>query len=96
MRRGPDDHSSHPYEVIRLHRQGEVKKAVCFYLVEGEPVTINIHDVLRATGLWEDPTPEEPRREYSFFVKVAAKSKSRPADLHENVLVVALEEKSES
>ncbi len=90
MKHGPDEHSSHPYEVINLHREGGVKKAVYFYLVEGEPVDIKLEGVLQAAGLWEDPTLEEPTREYRLFLEVRPKSEIRPPELYENVLRVVI------
>lgn len=70
MKREPDDHSSHPYEVFNLHLHGEASKAICFYLQEGEPVEINIDRVLRATGVWLDPTDSEPKRTYHVMFEV--------------------------
>lgn len=70
MKREPDDYSSHPYEVFNLHMDGEVSKAIYFYLQEGEPVNVNIDQVLRATGVWLDLTVSQPKRTYHVVFEV--------------------------
>ena len=50
--------------------QGEVSKAIYFHLQEGEPVDINIDQVLRATGVWLDLTDSEPKRTYHVIFEV--------------------------
>lgn len=70
MKREPDGYSSHPYEVFNLHMEGEASKAIYFYLQEGEPVDINIDQVLRATGVWLDLTDSQPKRTYHVVFEV--------------------------
>ena len=87
MKREPDDYSSHPYEVFNLHMNGEISKAIYFYLQEGEPVNVNIDQVLRATGVWLDLTDSQPKRTYHVVFEV------RPAigdpSLYMSTVVVA-------
>ena len=56
MKYPPDEASSHKYEVKKVHMDSATFDAVVFYLRAGEPVSINVEDVLKKTSLWMEPT----------------------------------------
>ena len=58
MRYGPNELSSHPYEVQEQRDEdGKIRKMLVFYLRQGEPVNIKFEAVLKRTGLWRRPPP---------------------------------------
>ena len=68
MRHPPDNTCSHEYEVKKLHINGATVDSVVFYLRAGEPVRINLEDVLKKIGLWAEPTtPNEEMDPYLIF-----------------------------
>lgn len=82
MRYPADDASSHEYEVKRVHMDGVTFDAVVFYLRTGEPVNINVEDVLRKTSLWTEPSHSCPRKEHHVIFEVAPIDDRGPVELY--------------
>jgi hypothetical protein len=70
MRYARDSHSSHDYEVKKLHFDDEVFDALVFYVREGEPVRVETEQVLKKTRLWVPPTESDPEKEYVLLFEV--------------------------
>lgn len=81
MRYEPDEHSSHEYEVKNVYMQDSSFKAVVFYLTAGQEINISLHDILKKTNLWLEPTESEPEREYHVFFEVEPKQAGGAVDL---------------
>ena len=82
LRYPADDASSHEYEVKRVHMDGATFDAVVFYLRTGEPVNINVEDVLRKTNLWTEPSETCPREEHHLIFEVAPSDDRDPVDIY--------------
>ena len=67
--------------------------AVVFYLRAGEPVNINVEDVLKNTGLWVEPDKSEPKREYRLIFEVQPEDGNGPVDIYMSRFEVELGEK---
>ena len=92
MRYPTDDASSHEYEVKRVHMDGATFDAVVFYLRTGEPVNINVEDVLRKTKLWAEPSESCPRKEHHLIFEVSSSDDREPVDLYISRFDVDLEQ----
>ena len=66
--------------------------AVVFYLRAGEPVNIDLEDVLKNTNLWVEPTDSNPRLEHHFIFEVAPQNDEGTVELHFSRLDVELKE----
>ncbi len=95
MRYGPDEHSSHEYEVKNVYMQGSSFKTVVFYLLAGQEVTISLRDILKKTNLWLEPTESEPQREYHVFFEARPENPIGTVDLHMSKVTVRLQSPSE-
>ena len=95
MQYPPDDASSHSYEVKKVHIDGSTFDAVVFYLRSGEPVNIDLEDVLKNTNLWVEPTDSNPRLEHHFIFEVAPQNDEGTVELHFRRLDVGLKEAEE-
>ena len=82
MRYGPDEHSSHEYEVKNVYMQDSSFKTVVFYLPAGQEVKISLHDILKKTNLWLEPTESEPERVYHVFFEVSPKEADGTVDVY--------------
>ena len=82
LRYSADDASSHEYEVKRVHMDGATFDAVVFYLRTGEPVNINVENVLRKTNLWTEPSESCPKKEHHLIFEVAPRDNREPVDLY--------------
>ena len=78
----PDDASSHEYEVKKVHMDDTAFYAVVFYLRAGEPVNINVEDVLKKTNLWSEPTESEPKKEHHLIFEVQPEDGKGLVDLY--------------
>ena len=78
----PDESSSHKYEVKRIHLIGATFDAVVFYLRAGEPVNINVEDVLKKTRLWMEPTKSKPKKEHHLIFEVEPEDDNMPVELY--------------
>lgn len=92
MRYPADNVSSHDYEVKKLHLNGATVDSVVFYLRAGEPVHINVEDVLKKSRLWSEPTPAEPKKEYHLIFEVEAEDEHGAAEIHISRFDVDLKE----
>ena len=92
MKYSPDDASSHEYEVKKVHMDGSTFFAVVFYLRIGEPVNINVEDVLKKTNLWMEPTKSNPKKEHHLIFEVKPEDDKGPVELYINRFDVELEE----
>ncbi len=95
MQYPPDDASSHRYEVKKVHMDGSTFDAVVFYLRAGEPVNIDVEDVLKNVNLWVEPTDSNPRPEHHFIFEVTPQDEEGPVELHFRRLDVELKEAEE-
>ncbi len=82
LRYPADDTSSHEYEVKRVHMDGATFDAVVFYLRTGEPVNINVEDVLRKINLWTEPGQSCPGSEPHVIFEVAPGQDGEPVDIY--------------
>lgn len=82
MKYPPDDASSHEYEVKRVHMDGATFLAVVFYLRAGEPVDINVENVLKKANLWMEPTTSDPKKEYHLIFEVRPEDVSGQVELY--------------
>ena len=92
MRYSPDDASSHEYEVKRVHMGDSTFFAVVFYLRVGEPVNINVEDVLKKTNLWMEPTKSNPKKEHYLIFEVKPEDDKEPVELYINRFDMELKE----
>ena len=88
----PDDVSSHEYEVKKVHMDGSTFLAVVFYLRAGEPVDINVENVLKKTRLWMEPTTSDPKKEHHLIFEVKPEDDNGHAELYISRLDVTLKE----
>ena len=82
LKHQPDDASSHEYEVKRVHMEDAAFCAVVFYLRAGEPVNINVEEILRKTNLWSEPTESEPKKQHHLIFEVQPEDGKGPVDLY--------------
>ena len=92
MKYPPDDFSTHPYEVKNVYTEGTSFKTLVFYLRHGEPMNIQIDQVLKKTNLWVEPTQSEPKREYQLFLEVSPQHETGIVDVHMVKFIVELGE----
>ena len=93
MKFPPDDASSHDYEVKRVHMDGSTFLAIVFYLRVGEPVNINVEDVLKKTNLWIEPTQSNPKMEHHLIFEVRPEDDTGPVELYISRFDVGLKER---
>ena len=84
MKYPSDDASSHEYEVKTVHVDGANFDAVVFCLRVGEPVNINVEDVLKTTNLWMEPTKSSPKKEHHLIFEVASTDENGQVELYIN------------
>ena len=92
MKYPPDDASSHQYEVKKVHMDSTIFDAVVFYLRAGDPVSINVEDVLKKTNLWMEPTESSPKKEHHLIFEVAPEDDDGQVELYISRFDVELEE----
>ena len=61
---------------------GATFDAVAFYLRTGEPVNINVEDVLRKIDLWTEPGESCPGKEHHLIFEVAPSDDQEPVELY--------------
>jgi glucose-6-phosphate 1-dehydrogenase len=88
----PDASSSHKYEVKKVHTDGATFDAVVFYLRAGEPVNIDVEEVLKKTNLWIEPTTSNPRKAHHLIFEVEPEDDTRPVELYISRLDIDLKE----
>ena len=71
---------------------GATFDAVVFYLRVGEPVNINVEDVLRKTGLWSEPSESCPKKEHHLIFEVAPSDDRDPVEIYLSRLDAELEQ----
>ena len=92
MRYAADEASSHEYEVKRVHMDGATFDAIVFYLRVGEPVNINVEDVLKKTKLWTEPSESCPKKEHHLIFEVAPSDEREPVEIYLSRFDVELEQ----
>lgn len=92
MKYPPDEASSHRYEVKRVHMDGATFHAIVFYLRTGEPVNINVEDVLKKTHLWTEPTKADPKKEHHLIFEVEPEDDNTPVELYMSRFDVGLKD----
>ena len=95
MQYPPDDASSHRYEVKKVYMDGSTFDVVVFYLRAGEPVNIDVEDVLKNTNLWVELSDSNPKLEHHFIFEVTPQDDERPVELYFSRLDVELKEAEE-
>ena len=92
MKYPPDEASSHKYEVKKVHLDSATFDAVVFYLRAGEPVSINVEDVLKKTSLWIEPTKSRPKQKHHLIFEVEPEDGKGPVELYISRFNVELKE----
>ena len=82
MKYPPDAASSHKYEVKKVHTDGKVFDAVVFYLRAGEPVKINVEEVLKKTNLWIEPATSNQSQEHHLIFEVEPEDDTKSVELY--------------